>query len=85
VTGPEQTFFLRVARGLVGKHGLALSFERVRGPRWRIEAGSPYGPCATVVVTLESGFCGKTERGGFVCTNDVVQNLRAQLRRMARA
>lgn len=87
MTEAEQVFLLRVARLVVGRHGLLMRFEKVRAGTWRIEAGSHYGPMACVEVTVTGPYSGTTASGrrGAVCTNDVAQGLRAKLRRMARS
>ena len=79
LTLAEQVFFVRLARLLIGRHGLVLYFER-RADWFEIAAHHPYGPATSMHVRLDREGQAFTLTGAPLTSADVVTHLRRRLR-----
>lgn len=76
----EQAFLLTVARVLVGRWELAMSFAReLEGVT--IEAGSAYGPTVALYVVVDGAHYAHGSSGAVLTAHDVVSRLVGKLRR----
>jgi hypothetical protein len=79
-TADELSFLLTVARVLVGRRSLAMSFVReLEGVT--IEAGSPYGPSVAIRVIVDGPHYARSPAGSVLAAHDVVTRLVDKLRR----
>ena len=79
MTLDQQSFLLRVARNLVGRHGLTMFFT-VEGDAFRVWTGSYWGFVVHVDLVIDGPFALIARSGAPACPSDVAHVLRTKLR-----